>query len=111
MPASLALSAPVSASGDFIGVPSAGLFGRGFSPDIAVALETDPAAGLSAVGGALQGLSCSDATSILEALSEQATALSLVLAADTAGAITLPDSLRALVKAAAVLPAFLGGAN
>ena len=75
------------------------------------AQHADPAAGMSAVGSALQSLSLHDATAVLESLSEQATALSLVLAADAAGAITLPESLRAIVRAAAVLPPFLGGAN
>lgn len=111
MPSSLALSAPHSAATDFIGAPSAGLFSRGITADGGTGFETDPQAGLSAVSAALQSLSSGDAVSILEALSEQATALSLVLAADAAGAITLPDSLRALVQAASVLPAFLGGTN
>lgn len=74
-------------------------------------LDRDPGTGLAAVGAALQSLSSGDAVAVLEALAEQAAALSLVLAADSAGAITLPDSLRALVQSATVLPAFLGGAN
>lgn len=77
----------------------------------APAIEADPAAGLNAVGAALQALALPDAAAILEALNDQATALALVLAADAAGAITLPDSLRALVQAATALPPFLGGAT
>lgn len=73
-------------------------------------METDPAAAATAAGAALRSLSPIDATSVLEALAAQAAALSLVLAADAGGAIRLPDSLRHLVEAASVLPAFLGGA-
>jgi predicted TIM-barrel enzyme len=73
-------------------------------------IETDPAAAATAVGASLRSLSPADATSILEALSAQAAALSLVLAADAGGAIRLPESLRHLVESASVLPAFLGGA-
>lgn len=111
MPVSLALRAPVPASTDYIGAPSAGLLHQGYMSDHPAGLDRDPTAGLAAVGAALQSLSAGDAVSVLEALAEQAAALSLVLAADSAGAITLPDSLRSLVQSASVLPAFLGGTN
>ena len=114
MPLSLAPSASASASSDFIGASAAGLlFGApasdGFCDDMYA--DSDPAAGRIALGGALRSLSPADAATVLEALTAQAAALSLVLAADAGGAIRLPDSLRALVESAAVLPAFLGGAN
>jgi hypothetical protein len=111
MPASLALRAPVPASTDYIGAPSAGLLHQGYMGDHPAGLDRDPGAGLAAVGAALQSLSSGDAVAVLEALAEQAAALSLVLAADSAGAITLPESLRTIVQSASVLPAFLGGAN
>lgn len=71
--------------------------------------EPDPATRVLALGGAMRSLSPADAASVLETLSAQAVALSLVLAADAGGAIRLPDSLRRLVESASVLPAFLGG--
>lgn len=109
MPLSLAPSASVSATNDFIGSPAAGLLLGVHGGDFA-AMDTDPAAGATAVGASLRSLSPADAVSVLEALSAQAAALSLVLAADAGGAIRLPESLRHLVESASVLPAFLGGA-
>ncbi len=72
--------------------------------------EQDPAASVLALGSAMRSLSPADAAAVLETLSSQAVALSLILAADAGGAIRLPDSLRRLVESASVLPAFLGGA-
>lgn len=108
MPASLAPSASVPATDDFIGTPTAGLiFGARVSDG--VSLDTEPAASAVALGSALRSLSNGDAAAILEALSAQAAALSLILAADQGGAIKLPESLRAVVESASALPAFLGG--
>ena len=108
MPVSFAPSASVSATNDFIGSPTAGLLLGAHGGD-GVGLDCDPVASATAVGASIRSLSPVDAASILEALSAQAAALSLVLAADAGGAIRLPDSLRHLVESAAVLPAFLGG--
>lgn len=72
--------------------------------------DADPAASLLALGGVVRSLSPADAAAVLETLSAQAVALSLVLAADSGGAIRLPDSLRRMVESATVLPGFLGGA-
>lgn len=109
MPVSFAPSASASATSDFIGSPAAGLLIGALGGD-GMGLETDPAAAATAVGASLRSLSPADATSVIEALSAQAAALALVLAADAGGAIRLPDSLRHLVESASVLPAFLGGA-
>lgn len=109
MPVSLAPSASVSATNDFIGSPAAGLLLGAHGGD-GIGLDNDPIAAANAVGASLRSLSPADATSVLEALAAQAAALSLILAADAGGAIRLPDSLRHLIESAAVLPAFLGGA-
>lgn len=109
MALSLAPSASAPATNDFIGASAAGLLFGGTGCD-GTFTEADPAASMVAVGGALRSLSPGDAASVLEALSAQAAALALVLAADAGGAIRLPDSLRMLVESASVLPAFLGGA-
>ena len=114
MSASLAPSASVPATSDFYGSPAAGLRYADTGCDVGsldLDLGTDPAASTAAVGSALRSLSAADATSVMDALASQATALSLILAADAGGAIRLPDSLRRLVEAASVLPAFLGGST
>ena len=109
MPASLAHSASVSATSDFIGSPT-GNFLIGAQLCDGASTEVEPATSVHALGSALRALGPADAALVLEALATQAAALSLVLAADAGGAIRLPDSLRGLVEAASVLPAFLGGA-
>ena len=111
MSLSLAFSAPASNSSDSIGARTASTYMSEVQVAGTPALESDPVMGLNAVGAALQALSIQDAATVLEALAEQATALSLIIAADAAGAITLPESLRAVVQSATVLPAFLSGAN
>lgn len=111
MSLSLAHRAPVPAPADYIGASTASLYAGEIQVTSTPALETDPAAATGALGTALQALSLTDAAAVLEALSEQTAALSLILAADAAGAINLPESLRAIARSASVLPAFLSGAN
>ena len=115
MPASLAISASAPTANDFIGSTGIGMLLGAHALEASTIdgdlLMADPMAGVGTVGSALRALSPSDAASVLDTLATQAAALSLVLAADAGGAISLPSSLRDLLQAASVMPAFLGGAN
>lgn len=104
MSSALAFSAPFSAPNDVIGAPTASIL-----RPLDTLAGRDPAEAPGVLGSALQALAPADAGAILETLAAQTAALSLILAADASGAITLPASLRDLAQAATTLPGFLGG--